>query len=391
MESTALNATDAAQNENRIAALTALGQSIWLDFLTRELIRSGKLKQIIERDGVRGMTSNPSIFQKAISSGSDYAEQLSGLINSGKDAADIFEAIAVDDIQGACDAFRPFYDQWDGADGFVSLEVSPASAHDTERTLEEARRLWKAVNRPNLMIKVPGTAEGALAVTRLIAEGINVNITLLFSLASHERVMWAYIDGLEERARNGLPVNRVASVASFFVSRVDTLVDKLLEQKLASADPEQQAQIRSLMGKTAIANAKLAYANFREIFNGTRFSRLKEQGAQVQRPLWASTSTKNPAFRDVIYVEELIGSDTVNTVPSETLTAFADHGTVRRTIGENLDEAKATLDGLSAVGISYDAVTQQLEDEGIDKFADAYRQIIDEVEKKRLDVPDVRH
>jgi len=391
MESKVVNAANAAHNENRIAELTALGQSIWLDFLTRDLIRSGKLKQMIERDGIRGMTSNPSIFQKSISSGKDYAEQVSSLINSGKDASDIFEAIAVDDIQGACDAFRPYYDKWDGNDGFVSLEVSPGSAKSTEKTVEEARRLWQAVNRPNLMIKVPGTIEGAPAVMQLISEGINVNITLLFSLQAHERVMWAYIDGLEQRARNGQPINRIASVASYFVSRVDTLVDKLLEQKLATASPEQQAHIRSLMGKTAIANAKLAYARFREIFSGTRFSRLQEQGARVQRPLWASTSTKNPAYRDVIYIEELIGPDTINTAPAETITAFADHGIVRRTVDENLDDARATLAAISALGISYDAVTQQLEDEGVSKFGEAYQQIIDEVEKKRLDVPDARH
>ncbi len=369
---------------NRIAALAALGQSIWLDYTTRDLVRSGKLQQLIDYDGVRGMTSNPTIFQHAMASGTMYDDQIKQLAAQGKDAAQIFDALAIKDIQDACDVFRKVYDRTSGTDGFVSIEVSPKLAHDTDGSIQEARRLWREVNRPNLMVKVPGTAEGAPAVRQLLSEGININITLLFSLQNHERVMWAYIDALDKRVAAQQPINRLASVASYFVSRVDTLVDKQLEEKIKNTtDAAQQERLRGLLGKAGVANAKLAYARFREIFDGERFLMLRVQGARVQRPLWASTSTKNPAYRDVMYVEELIGPDTVNTVPQETLEAFKDHGQVRRTVDQNLDEARATLAALKEVGIDYDAVTKQLEDEGVQKFSQSYDELLAALDKKR--------
>ncbi len=369
---------------NPLAALVDEGQSVWLDNITRDFVRGGELKRLVEEDGLRGLTSNPTIFQKAIAAGDAYDDQIRELVAGGKDAGEIFEALAVTDIREACDVFRPLYDAEGGADGFVSLEVSPSFARDTEATLEEARRLWRSVDRPNLMIKVPGTDEGAPAVRRLLAEGINVNITLLFSIENHERVMWAYIEALEERLGRGEPVDRLASVASFFISRVDTLVDGLLDEKIERAgDGAEQERLRGLKGKAAIANAKLAYARFREVFGGERFGELAERGASVQRPLWGSTSVKDPEYRDVLYVEELIGPDTVNTVPPETFEAFLDHGEVRRTVDEDVEGARRVLDELAAVGIDYGAVTRQLEDEGLRKFADSYDELIEGVEEKR--------
>ena len=368
---------------NPLLQLVEQGQSVWLDFIDREFLNSGKLQQLIDEDGLRGMTSNPTIFEKAIAGGDAYDDQLQELIGQGKDADAIFEALAVADIQQACDTFRPLYDATEGRDGFVSIEVSPALAHDTEATLVEARRLWQTVGRPNVMIKVPGTREGWPAVEQLLSEGLNVNITLLFSQEHHEQVMCNYIAGLERRAAAGQPIDRIASVASFFVSRVDTLVDKLLEEKIAQASGTEAERLRGLLGKAAIANAKLAYANFQRIFADPRFKALEAQGARVQRPLWASTSTKNPAYRDVIYVEELIGPHTVNTLPLPTIEAFRDHGQVRRSLDEGVDEARATLEALREVGIDYEAVTKQLEREGVDSFAKSFDQLIAGVEKKR--------
>ncbi len=369
---------------NPLAALVDEGQSVWLDNITRDFVRGGELKRLVEEDGLRGLTSNPTIFQKAIAAGDAYDEQMRELVTEGKDAGEIFEALAVTDIREACDVFRLLYDAEGGADGFVSLEVSPSFARDTEATLEEARRLWRSVDRPNLMIKVPGTDEGAPAVRRLLAEGINVNITLLFSIENHERVMWAYIEALEERLGRGEPVDRLASVASFFISRVDTLVDGLLDEKIErTVDGAEQERLRGLKGKAAIANAKLAYARFREVFGGERFGELAGRGVSVQRPLWGSTSVKDPEYRDVLYVEELIGPDTVNTVPPETFEAFLDHGEVRRTVDEDVEGARRVLDELAAVGIDYGAVTRQLEDEGLRKFADSYDELIEGVEEKR--------
>jgi transaldolase len=378
-------AKDAARNS--LVALAAEGQSIWLDHITRDLVRGGELRRLIAEEGLRGMTSNPTIFQQAIAAGDAYDDQIRKLVAQGKGAGEIFEALAVTDIRDACDLFRLLYDETGGGDGFVSIEVSPALAHDTEATLEEARRLWQAVDRPNVMVKVPGTDEGTPAVRRLLAEGVNVNVTLLFSLRNHERVMRAYIEALEERLNQGKPVNRLASVASYFVSRVDTHVDGLLEEKIEQARDESEREwLRNLLGKVAIANARLAYARFREVFGGEWFRRLEHQGARLQRPLWGSTSTKNPSYRDVLYVEELIGPDTVNTVPLETFKAFADHGRVYRTVDRDLGGARKVLAELEAAGISYDVVTQQLEDAGVEAFAKSYDKLIAGVERKRQDM-----
>jgi len=317
--------------------------------------------------------------------GTAYDRQIDELAAHGYDAEAIFEALAISDIQDACDLFRPLYEQTDGRDGFVSIEVSPGRAHDTAATVVEARRLWQSVARPNVMIKVPGTSEGAPAVEQLLLEGININITLLFSLRNHERVMQAYIRALAGRITAGLPVDRLASVASFFVSRVDTLVDRLLQERIMAAqgDAATEERWRGLLGKAAIANAKLAYARFREIFDGSQFHELKKHGARVQRPLWASTGTKNPAYRDVLYVEELIGPDTVNTLPRLTLEGFTEHGRVRRTVDQDLDEARAIMAGLNSAGIDMGAITQQLEDEGVSLFAAAYADVIADIEQKR--------
>ena len=370
---------------NPLVALVALGQSIWLDYITRDLIRGGELRRLIEQDGLRGMTSNPTIFQQAIGGGAAYDTQIEELLGQGKDAGAIFEALAVQDIQEACDLFRPLYDRTSAADGYVSLEVSPHLAHDTAGTLEEARRLWGLVERPNVMIKVPGTDAGIAAVGELLAEGLNVNITLLFARERHEQVMWTYVEALERRDAAGLPLDRIASVASFFVSRVDTLVDRLLQAQIAAAsgDRARQERLRSLLGMSAIANARLAYARFREIFDGERFAALRARGAMVQRPLWASTSAKNPAYRDVVYVEELIGPDTVNTLPHSTLLAFQDHGEVRRTLDARAEHALAIMGALPEFGVDFTTVTSQLEAEGIASFAASYDELIAGVEQKR--------
>jgi transaldolase len=365
-----------------MAALLEQGQSVWLDYITRDLVRNGGLQREITEFGLRGMTSNPTIFQKAISEGDAYDDQIAELMRQGGSATAVFEAVAIKDIQDACDLFRPLYDSTNGADGFVSIEVSPRLARDTQGTIMEARRLWASVARPNVMIKVPGTEEGAPAVKTLLREGINVNVTLLFSLASHERVMWAYIEALEERAAAGEPVDRIAAVASFFVSRVDTAVDALIDKKSAAGD----TAVKALRGKVAIANAKLAYARFREIFGGERFQKLAAKGARPQRPLWASTGTKDKAYSDVLYVETLIGPDTVNTLPPATLDAFRDHGAVARTLDQGVDDARATMAALGKAGISIDAVTAQLENEGVASFAKSFDDLLSGVEAKRQDL-----
>lgn len=381
----AVAASDKARNP--LVALIAEGQSVWLDNLTRQIVRGSELRQLIEEDGLRGMTSNPTIFQKAIVGSSDYDEQLKTLIHDKTSSVDRFEAIAVQDVQDACDVFRPVYDALDGRDGFVSIEVSPGQAHDADGSVAEAERLWKAVNRPNVMIKIPGTVEGAEAVGKLLAKGINVNITLLFSPENHERVMWKYIEALEARVAAGQPIERLASVASFFVSRVDTLVDQKLDEKIqAEKDEAQKAQLRKLKGKAAVANAQLAYTRFQEIFGSERFKRLQAQGARLQRPLWASTSTKNPEYKDVKYVEELIGPDTVNTMPQATIHAFKDHGTVKRTIDQHVAAAKEVMQALKAAGIDFHTVTEQLENEGIAGFSKSYDALIADIEKKSAQV-----
>jgi transaldolase len=328
------------------------------------------------------VTSNPTIFQKAIAGGSAYDEDIRALLGGGKSAAEIFQTIAVKDIQDACDLFRPIYDETGGEDGFVSIEVLPSLARDTNGTIDNARTLWNAVDRPNLMVKVPGTDEGVPAIETLLTEGININITLLFSLANYENVARAYIKALQARHESGLPVDKLASVASFFVSRVDTLADKKLDEKLASGDGDA-ALITSLKGKVAVANAQLAYERFEELFGSNEFTPLADAGALVQRPLWASTGTKNKEYSDVLYVETLIGPHTVNTMPIATMEAFLDHGTVKRTVDADYAAAHKVIEDLASVGISIDDITRQLEDEGIEAFIHSYDDLLDGVESKR--------
>lgn len=370
-----------------LATLTRLGQSVWLDYIQRGMIENGELDQLIRERSVRGVTSNPAIFEKAITGSADYDDTLETLAAEGAEALEAYETLAIGDIQGAADLFRGVYDQSGGRDGFVSLEVSPELAHDTEGTIAEARRFWAEVDRPNLMIKIPGTDEGLPAIEAMLAEGININITLLFSLEGYERVMEAYLKGLERRLEQGGALERIASVASFFVSRVDSAVDAQLEEKLgATSDAGEQARIRALFGKAAIANARLAYHRFQEVFGSERFAKLRSRGARVQRPLWASTSTKNPEYRDVIYVEELIGPDTVNTMPLATVEAFADHGVARRTVDQDVDQARQIIAELGALGIDFDKVTRDLQIEGVEKFVDPFRHLLTRIEEKLTEV-----
>jgi transaldolase len=366
---------------SRIQELLQLGQSIWLDFIERRMVQSGELRDLVAQ-GVRGVTSNPTIFQQAIAKSDAYTAELTELAGSKADAKTIFETLAIADIQAAADVLRGVYDAAGGHDGFVSLEVAPTLAHDTEGTIAEARRLHAAVNRPNLMIKVPATLAGLPAIRQLIADGICVNVTLIFSLARYAAVKEAYLQGIEERVATGKAVDKVASVASFFVSRVDVAVDALLD-KVAQDKPAKAAHYKSLQGKAAVANSKLAYRQFEEVFAGARWARLAAAGARVQRPLWASTSTKNPAYPDLIYVDTLIGPHTVNTMPPQTLKAFADHGTPARTVDQDLDAARADLAAVAAAGISLDQVTEELEADGVKKFADSFEQLLGTIEERR--------
>lgn len=373
---------------SKLHELAALGQSIWLDYIRRGFIKSGELSALIDL-GLRGVTSNPTIFEKAISGGSaiggdspgEYDDDLARLLAAGKTAPEIFEQLAIEDIQMAADLLRPVYDEAGGHDGFVSLEVNPKLAHQTEDTLDEVKRLWSRADRPNVMVKIPATKEGLPAITRATAAGINVNVTLTFSLERYKEVMEAFIKGIEQRVSARLPVDRIASVASFFVSRVDTKVDKRLEAIMGEATPRAELAA-SLRGKAAIANAKLAYSLFCETFEGQRYSESRAKGAHVQRPLWASTSTKNPAYPDILYVQELIGRHTVNTLPNNTIDAFLDHGEVRLTLEDNLDQARDVMEKLESLGISMEQVTQELEDEGVDTFAKSYNELIESIEKR---------
>ena len=359
---------------SKMMALLALGQSVWLDYLRRDMIQSGDLAARVA-DGLRGMTSNPSIFESAIAGSKDYDAALGRPAIRAKSDADAFEAIAVEDVRMAADVFRTVYDSTDGADGFVSIEVSPKLARDTQGSLEEARRLWREVSRPNVMIKIPGTREGWTAIEQALEEGININITLLFSVEHYRAVAEAYLNAMEARIAAGKPVHRVASVASFFVNRVDTEVDKRLEKIGDTAT--------SLLGQAAIANAKLAYELFGELFSGPRWTKIRDAGARVQRPLWASTSTKNPSYGDVRYLEGLIGPETINTVPPETLQLFEEHGVVRRTLSPRADDARETMRQIAQAGIDFDDVTQTLEDEGIEKFDVSYRKLLGVIAGKR--------
>jgi transaldolase len=371
--------------DNRIKQLfREEGQSAWQDDISRDMLNEGSIRTAIEDTGIRGLTSNPTIFEKAIAAGSAYDEEIGGLLERDLDAHAIFETVAVRDIQGATDLFRTIYESSEGGDGFVSIEVSPLAARDPAVTTADARRLWSAVDRPNLMVKIPGTVEAVPIIQQMLTEGININITLLFSVAAYERVARAYISALAARQAAGQPIDRIASVASFFVSRVDTLVDKLLDEKIAATgDATQKGWLQSLKGKAAIANAKIAYQSFERLFSGAEWDSLAAAGAEVQRPLWASTSVKNPAFPDTMYVDELIGPHTVNTMPRPTIAAFLDHGTVARTIDKDLSGAYKTMEDLAAAGIDIDAVTTQLEDEGIASFAKSYDSLLAGVAAKR--------
>jgi transaldolase/glucose-6-phosphate isomerase len=366
---------------NPLQALHQAGQSVWLDYIRRSLIASGELKRLIQEDGLRGVTSNPAIFEKAITGSTDYRDALAALREAKLDAKSTYEQLAIRDIQDAADLLQPLYRASQRRDGYVSLEVSPYLARDTQGTLQEARRLWKAVSRDNVMIKVPATPEGIPAIQTLIGEGINVNVTLLFSQAAYEQVAQAYLAGLEKLAARGGYLDRVASVASFFISRIDSALDAMLAGRLKnSTDAREQALLRSLMGRVAIANAKLTYRRFHELFGGPRWEALARQGAQTQRVLWASTSTKNPSYRDVIYVEELIGPDTVNTIPPATFDAFRDHGQVRASLTEDVEGARDTMETLARVGISMQHVTDQLLHDGLALFSEAFDKLLSAVD-----------
>jgi transaldolase len=369
--------------ENRLQRLHDAGQSIWLDFIDRSILRNGELQRRIRDDALTGMTSNPTIFEKALAEGHEYDDQLAAA-PAGSTAMELFELVESTDVRDACDIFKPVFERTGGADGFVSIEVSPASANDADATVAEAQRLWAMVDRPNVMIKVPGTEQGALAVRQLTAAGVNVNITLLFAIEAHRRVIEAYFAGLEDRRHAGKPIDRIASVASFFVSRVDTEVDKRLDALAASVSGEQRERILALRGRAAIANAQLAYQLFRDEFSSPRWAPLAAAGARVQRPLWASTSTKNPAYRDVVYVEQLIGPDTVNTMPPATIEAFRDHGVVERTVDAHVDAAKRTIADLGAVGVDLDDVTATLLRQGLASFQKSFDTLIAGLEKKSV-------
>ncbi len=365
---------------NSLQRLNEAGQSIWLDYIDRTMLRNGDLQRRIRDDALTGMTSNPTIFEKALAEGSAYDDQIR-TADGEFTALELFELIATTDVRDACDAFRPVYDRTKGADGFVSIEVSPGAAHDAQATVSEASRLWASVDRPNVMVKVPGTVEGAKAVRQLTANGVNVNITLLFSIDAHRRVIDAYMSGLEDRIAAGKEISSIHSVASFFVSRVDSETDKRLESA-AAANPSKATTLKALEGKAAIANAKLAYQLFQTETATPRWQGLASRGATVQRPLWASTSTKNPAYRDVMYVEQLIGPDTVNTMPPQTIEAFRDHGVVERTVDANLDRARAEIDSLEQHGISMRDVTDKLLTDGLASFQKSFETLIAGLQKK---------
>jgi len=362
-------------NKNPLLALESFGQSIWLDYLRRNSLTNGEFRDWIGKDGVTGLTSNPSIFEKAITGSHDYDGAIHDLVRQGKNAREIYQVLTVEDIQAAADLFRPAYDRSIGTDGFVSLEVSPGLAHDTDGSIAEARQLWSAVNRPNLFIKIPATKEGLPAIQQLIGEGVNVNITLLFGLQRYKEVVAAYLSGLETLAGKGKKLNGVASVASFFLSRIDVLVDPILEKTIQAGGKDAKIA-EGLHGHIAIASAKIAYRIHGEIFNSDRFTELNKKGAKHQRLLWASTGTKNPAYSDVKYIEPLIGKETINTIPVETLNAYRDQGKPTLSLPEGLIDAQRLLDGLGQVGIDLRAVTQQLEDEGVEKFNKAYDQLL---------------
>jgi len=367
----------AGQSANPLKGLLAYGQSPWMDYIRRDLLTTGELKRYIDDDGLRGMTSNPAIFEKAIVGSSLYADILTSPDAKKLTAKGLFDKIATRDVQDACDIFKPIYSETKRRDGYVSHEVSPDLANDTQATIEEARRLWKTVNRPNVMIKIPATPEGIPAIRQTLEEGLNINITLLFAQSAYEQVAEAFLSALEARAAKGQDISHIASVASFFVSRIDTLVDSKIDEKLKNASKAaQKTLLEGILGKIAIANAKLTYKKYQELFGGPRWKKLAAKGAQTQRLLWASTSTKNPNYRDVLYVEELIGADTVDTIPPATFDAFRDHGKLRPSLTENVEGAAKTMADLAKAGISMKEVTDKLLVDGVKLFSDAFTQLL---------------
>ena len=369
---------------NPLKALQEYGQSIWLDYIRRNLITTGELKRLIDEDGLRGITSNPAIFEKAIAGSTDYEDLLKELSSTDLDSKSIFERLAIRDIQDAADVLRPVYEQTKRRDGYVSLEVSPTLANDTQGSIDEARRLWKAVERPNVMIKIPGTPEGIPAIHQCISEGININITLLFSQAAYEQVVEAYISGLEKRVADGNDISHIASVASFFVSRIDSLIDGMIAERLKKESKgAEQNLLRSIQGKIAIANAKLTYQKYRELFSNERWQKLAQKSGATQRVLWASTSTKNPNYRDVLYIEELIGPDTVNTIPPATMDAFREHGKLRPSLTEGVGDARIAMETLAQVGISMQQVTDKLLVDAVVLFDEAFKKLLGAIETKR--------
>ena len=372
---------------NPLIELIKLGQSIWYDSIERKLITSGELKRLIDEVGLSGVTSNPAIFEKAIAGSELYVDQLREVAEAGKSPQEIYEALAIRDIQTAADVMAEVYERSGGKDGFVSLECNPILANDTQATIEETRRLWRLVDRKNVMIKIPGTAEGIPAIEQGIYEGININITLLFSLHAYDQTMEAYIRGLERRAAENKPIDNISSVASFFVSRIDTAVDKELERRIEqTADAEEKEKLQSLLGRIATANAKVAYQRYKKIFHGNRFAAMKQKGAQLQRPLWASTSTKNPVYPDVYYVEALIGPETIDTLPPATLKAFGDHGRPRVSIEDNIEQEKAILARLEEVGISLNQVTEHVLTEGVRLFVEPFEKLLKTIESRAADI-----
>ena len=361
---------------NPLKGLLAYGQSVWMDYIRRDLLTGGGLKKFIAEDGLRGMTSNPTIFEKSITGSNLYNDILNSPEAKSLNAKQLFEKIAIRDVQDACDIFRPVYDESKHRDGYVSLEVSPYLANDTNGTMEEARRLWRAVNRPNLMVKVPGTPEGIPAIRQLLEEGLNINITLLFAQSTYEKVAEAFIAALEARAAKGQSINHIASVASFFVSRIDTLIDGKIDAMLKTATGDTKALLESIHGTIAIANAKVTYKKYQELFGGPRWKALAAKGAQTQRLLWASTSTKNPKYRDVLYVEELIGADTVDTIPPATFDSFRDHGKLRNSLTEDVPGAARHMENLAKAGISMKEITDQLVADGVRLFGEAFTTLL---------------
>jgi transaldolase len=372
-------------NKNPLIGLREIGQSVWLDNLSRKLIHSGELKRLIDEDGLSGITSNPTIFQKAISGSTDYDSSLRRMIDKGvKDEKELFLGLAMEDVSEAADLLWPTYQSTNGQDGFVSIEVSPDLAYDTDATISEARRLFSTIKKKNILVKVPGTKQGLPAIEQLTSEGVNVNVTLLFSTERYEEVAEAYLKGLERRAGNGQPIHEIASVASFFVSRVDTLTDKLLEARFSSATSKaEKDKIVNFFGKAAVANAKIAYKKYRSIFSDRRFLTLKAKGGHLQRILWGSTGTKNPKYSDIKYVEELIAPDSINTLPETTIRAFNDHGQAKITIRSDLEEAEKLFPELKSMGIDIREVTEQLENEGVQLFSDSFFALLKEIARKR--------